>query len=107
MRIAGFFAATLVALLAGSANAQPPSDDSPPMPVTSVTAPLPPLASVATTVPADVTAPASSSVTYEVGNSTVTNTMVTNGPIADTPGNRARYGQPMSNAGIRTVAKGN
>jgi UrcA family protein len=32
---------------------------------------------------------------------------VTNGPVADTPANRARYGQPMSNAGRRTTPAGN
>ena len=32
---------------------------------------------------------------------------VTNGPVADTPENRAKYGQPMSRAGKRTAAKGN
>lgn len=109
MRIAGFVAATLFALLAGAANAQPPADDSqrPPMPTTTEPATLPATASVATTVPSDVTAPASSSVTYEAGNTTLTNTMVTNGPVADTPENRAKYGQPMSRAGKRTAAKGN
>jgi hypothetical protein len=33
--------------------------------------------------------------------------VVTNGPVADTPENRAKYGSPMSNAGKRTAAKGN
>jgi UrcA family protein len=32
---------------------------------------------------------------------------VTNGPIADTAENRARYGGPMSHAGKRTAARGN
>ena len=32
---------------------------------------------------------------------------VTNGPIADTPENRARYGGPVSHAGKRTPARGN
>jgi hypothetical protein len=32
---------------------------------------------------------------------------VSNGPVADTPANRARYGQPMSNAGRRTTPAGN
>jgi len=38
---------------------------------------------------------------------TYTNTTVTNGPVADTPENRARYGAPLSHAGKRTAAKGN
>jgi hypothetical protein len=33
--------------------------------------------------------------------------MVTNGPVPDTPENRAKYGQPMSNAGKKTAARGN
>ncbi len=37
----------------------------------------------------------------------VTTNMVTNGPIADTPENRAQYGQPLSQSGKRTLAKGN
>ena len=108
MRIAGLVAATLVALATGAANAQPPADDSqrPPTPTTAEPA-VPTTDSVATTVPSDVTAPASISVTYQAGNSTLTNTMVTNGPVADTPENRAKYGQPMSQAGKRTTAKGN
>jgi hypothetical protein len=40
-------------------------------------------------------------------SATVTTTTVTNGPIADTPENRAKYGPPMSNAGKRSKAKGN
>lgn len=33
--------------------------------------------------------------------------VITNGPIPDTPQNRAKYGQPMSNAGRRTAPAGN
>ncbi|WP_299004258.1 fasciclin domain-containing protein [uncultured Caulobacter sp.] len=33
--------------------------------------------------------------------------VVSNGPVADTPENRAKYGKPMSNAGKRTAPKGN
>ena len=39
-------------------------------------------------------------------SASVTTTTVTNGPVADTPENRARY-QPLSQAGKRTAAKGN
>jgi hypothetical protein len=35
------------------------------------------------------------------------NTLVTNGPVPDTPANRAKYGRPMSNAGKRTAPVGN
>jgi len=108
MRLAGLVAATLVALTAGVANAQPPADDplQAPRPV-AVEPAVPITASVATTVPGDVTAPASSSLMHQAGNTTLTNTMVTNGPVADTLANRAKYGQPMSQAGKRTSAKGN
>jgi hypothetical protein len=33
--------------------------------------------------------------------------VVSNGPVADTKANRAKYGAPMSNAGKRTTPKGN
>lgn len=33
--------------------------------------------------------------------------IITNGPIPDTPENRAKYGAPLSNAGKRTAANGN
>lgn len=36
-----------------------------------------------------------------------TTSTVTNGPVADTPANRARYGGPMSHAGKHTSAAGN
>jgi hypothetical protein len=35
------------------------------------------------------------------------NTLVTNGPVPDTPANRAKYGRPMSNAGKKTAPVGN
>jgi hypothetical protein len=35
------------------------------------------------------------------------NTLVTNGPVPDTPANRAKYGKPMSHAGKRTAPAGN
>lgn len=49
-------------------------------------------------------APASAT---EPAPATYTTSTVTNGPVADTPENRARYGGPMSRAGKRTAAKGN
>jgi UrcA family protein len=36
-----------------------------------------------------------------------TSTTVTNGPVADTPENRARFGGPMSNGGRKTAPVGN
>ena len=41
--------------------------------------------------------------TLKAGDPNVTS----NAPVADTPENRAKYGNPMSNAGKRTAAKGN
>jgi hypothetical protein len=38
---------------------------------------------------------------------TVTPTTLSNQPIPDTRENRAKYGQPNSNAGKRSAAKGN
>lgn len=49
-------------------------------------------------------APAAGS--YATGAS-VTTTLVTNGPVPDTPENRAKYGQPLSRAGKMTAARGN
>lgn len=49
---------------------------------------------------------ATSATTYGQGAS-VTTTMTTNGPIPDTPENRAKYGQPMSHAGRKTAPRGN
>lgn len=43
----------------------------------------------------------------EQAPATYTTTTVTNGPVADTPENRAKYGAPLSHAGKRTPAKGN
>jgi opacity protein-like surface antigen len=34
-------------------------------------------------------------------------TLITNGPVPDTPENRAKYGKPMSNAGRHTAPAGN
>ena len=80
-------------------GAAPPADTVAAPPVdTSVTA--------STTASTDVTAPAASATSYAQAAS-VTTTTVTNGPIADTPENREKYGQPMSNAGKRTAARGN
>jgi UrcA family protein len=47
------------------------------------------------------------STTEPVGSPTYTMTTVTNGPVADTPENRARYGQPDSRAGRMTAPRGN
>jgi UrcA family protein len=48
--------------------------------------------------PDDATAAAPASYTSQT---------ITNGPVPDTPANRARFGGPMSNAGKHTSARGN
>jgi hypothetical protein len=104
-------ATAALALMAGAAHAQtapasPPAatPDASPKPMDSATttsaAPAPmtePAAAPAATTPA-----ASSNASAVVSVATVTN-----GPVADTPENRAKYGQPMSRAGKRTTPKGN
>jgi len=47
--------------------------------------------------------PADTQATMKAGDTNV----ITNGPVADTPENRAKYGKPESNAGKRTAPKGN
>jgi|GraSoiStandDraft_4_1057263.scaffolds.fasta_scaffold139039_2 hypothetical protein len=69
------------------ADAQVPADEG-----IDVTAPTPAPSNTAATV--DEAGP----VTVEV---------VTNGPVPDTPANRARYGGPMSHAGKLTAPRGN
>ncbi len=109
MRPTGFAAAALAVLLGGSANAQPPVDGTPALVASSksATATLPGPTDAVAARPGAETAAASTSVTYQIGDATLTSTLVTNGPVADTPENRARYGQPDSRAGKRTAAKGN
>jgi UrcA family protein len=55
-------------------------------------------------------APAASADTYSANTSATASystSVVTNGPVPDTPANRARYGQPMSHAGKTTTPAGN
>jgi len=58
------------------------------------------------TASADVTTPAPAATTA-AENASVTTMTVTNGPVPDTAENRAKYGQPLSQAGKRTAARGN
>ena len=73
----------------------------------------PPLAATDRGVPAsDVAAaeplpPAAPDAASYGSEASVTTTTVTNGPVADTPENRSRYGAPLSNAGRRTTPAGN
>jgi len=104
-------ATAAVALLGGAAYAQDPhAAHTPPAAETAPAQdPMPADASASATVSAqasaDVTAPAAT--TGAAANASFTTMVVTNGPVPDTPENRAKYGKPMSNAGKRTAAKGN
>ena len=58
--------------------------------------------------PAPVPPPApSASSAAAPAAATFTTQTVTNGPVPDTPENRAKYGQPMSRAGKATAPRGN
>jgi hypothetical protein len=92
-------ATAALALMAGAAHAQtapasPPAatPDASPKPMDSAT--------TTSAAPAPMTEPAAAPAVVSVAT-------VTNGPVADTPENRAKYGQPMSRAGKRTTPKGN
>jgi len=64
-------------------------------------------ATVSATSTEEPAAPAASTSSSNVSATTFTSMTVTNGPVPDTKENRAKYGQPMSNAGKRTAAAGN
>lgn len=76
-----------------SARSRPIYAEAPPAPA--YVAPTGETADVSATVPAAPAEP-----TYTV-------TTVTNGPVPDTPENRARFGGPMSNGGQKTAPVGN
>jgi len=65
------------------------------------------LAPSATTNGANASGVLNYSTTTDQNGATVTNTLVTNGPVPDTAANRAKYGSPMSNAGKKTAPAGN
>jgi len=82
-----------------SAAISPPATDSSAMeaaPIADTTAATAPPAVDASTVDRSAAEPAS-----------MTMQTVTNGPVADTPANRVKYGQPLSRAGRMTKAAGN
>jgi hypothetical protein len=90
-------AALFAASLAGAAWAQ---DASGPMtPSTMPSMAPPPRGATPATPSADNAATNSSA--------TVDQVTVTNGPVPDTPTNRAKYGKPMSHAGKMTKPAGN
>jgi hypothetical protein len=45
--------------------------------------------------------------TLSSDTTSVTTEVIASAPVPDTPANRARYGQPLSNGGRRTAASGN
>jgi hypothetical protein len=117
-------AAAFALMGAGAALAQPPSDQSAPAGTqddnaappanssTDTSTAVNPPASVDTSASASTSAAptgaaVSTSTTTNVGGATFTNITTTNGPVPDTPENRAKYGQPLSHAGKMTAAKGN
>jgi hypothetical protein len=93
-------AAALALAMPALAQAQAPYQTSAPPPA----APSAAMAGVNTSgpVPADQLPPGQASA-LAAGD----NQMVTNGPVPDTPANRAKYGKPMSNAGRKTKPAGN
>jgi hypothetical protein len=74
-----------------------------PAPAASIEVPAPTVSASSDVSAAAAAAPLAST----DASATVTTSLVTNGPVADTPENRARFGQPLSNAGRRTAARGN
>ena len=95
-------------LMAGTAMA----DDQPAPAQTTITV-TEETTTTTTSVPVEDLAPtpsanvASSTTTTDETGAIVTRELVTNGPVPDTPENRARYGQPLSNAGRKTAPRGN
>jgi hypothetical protein len=83
--------------------AAPPSGTAPPAGPA-----MPPAGSDGATTPAMVVAGSpGASATQVAALSQGDNRMVTNGPVPDTPANRAKYGKPMSHAGKKTTPSGN
>ena len=96
--------AAALALMSGAAHAQTaPAQSAVALPPLSTPDANPkPMDSATTT-----SAMAPSAATTTDASAVVSVSTVTNGPVADTPENRAKYGQPMSRAGKRTAPKGN
>lgn len=104
-----FAAAAVSALIAMPAMAQTPAPEQPQTPEVPATTDAP------STMPGDATMPETSivepaapsaAVASTDASANVTTRVVTNGPVADTAENRAKF-QPLSNAGRRTKPAGN
>jgi hypothetical protein len=99
-------ATAAAALLAGGAIAQdaPPAPMAPmSMPASSMPAPVAPLGTPDHPIPQSSPTPADQAFHLKAGDPNV----VSNPPVADTPENRAAYGQPMSRTGKATKPVGN
>lgn len=107
MLIKALLTAAAVSSIAGATLAAPAPDAD--NDATAQSAPAPSASD--NSVPASAVTPsanvASSTTTVDANGATVTTELVTNGPVPDTPQNRARYGQPLSHAGKLTAPKGN
>jgi hypothetical protein len=92
------------ALLGGAAMAQTAAPTSPPPQAD--TGPMAPTASLGSP---DHPIPQSSPTPVDMAYKLTPNdaSVVTNGPVPDTPQNRKLYGQPMSHGGKSTAATGN
>ena len=78
------------------------------LPSDATTAAAPPASEPATvSATTTETPPAATNVASNVSATTFTNMTVTNGPVPDTPRNRARFGGPMSHGGRSTAPAGN
>jgi hypothetical protein len=71
------------------------------------TAPVPPAAADAAGNPAGNTPSVPDQAQTPASGATTVAAVMTNGPIPDTPANRAKYGSPMSHAGKRSAPAGN
>lgn len=82
-----------------------------PAPAYAYVAPAPAPAYVAPAVPPASDEPAADAPAAgsygQAASATITTRTVTNGPVPDTPANRAKFGGPMSNAGRQTKPAGN
>ena len=101
-------AAAVSVLSIGAAYAQSAAM-SEPATVSGAVTDTPPAATTTVTTDGATTTTATTAVaaTSSGQNASVTTSLVTNGPVPDTAENRAKYGQPNSNAGKHTAAKGN
>jgi hypothetical protein len=109
-----FAASVATCLFVGVAAAQPTSAPStPPAPAPAAAPPAPQdqsapaAADRATQASANTTKPANATVAVTVDANGLRHLVISSPPVPDTPENRAKYGQPLSNAGRQTKPAGN